>query len=95
MTTHPQTLILLCFFGGSSPAGVAASGESRVTRRSEIILSVVSLLLLLLGSVRSSFASSLVPQDPLDPSCIPMFVDQFAGVRTGRLGTACGCRVPS
>ena len=63
MTTHPQTLIPLCFFGGSSPAGVAASGESRVTRRSAIILGVVSLLLFLLGTARRSYASSLVQQD--------------------------------
>jgi spore coat protein A len=72
MTTHHGTHIPM-YFGGSGTASVAASGESRVTRPSAIILSTVLLLLLFLGSARSSYASSLVDQKPLDPSCIPQF----------------------
>ena len=73
MTTHRQTFIPLCSFGVSSTATAAESAESRVPRRSAIISSVALLLLILLGNARSSYASSLVQQTPLEDGCVPMF----------------------
>lgn len=73
MTTDRRTFVAVCLFGSSKNAAVAISPQLRAPGRSAIILSVVSLLLFVWGSTRSSYASSLVDQTPLDPNCIPMF----------------------
>ena len=72
-TTHRRTLVALRLLGTLKTARVAVSADSRAPRRSAIILSVVFLSLFVLGNARSSYASSLVDQTPLNPSCIPMF----------------------
>ena len=72
MTTHRRTLVAVCF-SGSKTAMIAVSAKSPAPRRSATILSVVSLLLILVVGTRSSSASSLVPQDPLEANCVPMF----------------------
>jgi spore coat protein A, manganese oxidase len=51
---------------------VTTHRETLVTLRA-ITLSVVSLSLFLLGTARSSHASSLVQQTPLDGTCVPKF----------------------
>jgi spore coat protein A, manganese oxidase len=73
VTTHHRTLVAVRLLGASKTARVAVSANSRAPRRSAIALSAALLLLILLGNSPSSYASSLVEQTPLDPSCIPMF----------------------
>ncbi len=73
MTTHRKTLVVARLLGASKTAVVAVSAKSLAPRRSAMALSVASLLLILGVGTRSLGASSLVPQEPLDPSCIPMF----------------------
>jgi spore coat protein A, manganese oxidase len=73
VTIHRRTLVAVSLFGGSKTATVAVSTRSMVPQRSAIILGIVSLSLFVLGNSRNSHASSLVEQNPLDPSCVPMF----------------------
>jgi spore coat protein A, manganese oxidase len=73
MTTHCWTLVAVRLLGTLKTARVAVSANSRAPRRSAIISSVVFLSLFVLGNARSSYASPLVDQTPLDPTCIPMF----------------------
>src|ERR1700733_6983458 len=54
VTTDRRTFVAVCLFGSSKNAAVAISPQLRAPGRSAIILSVVSLLLFVWGSTRSS-----------------------------------------
>ncbi len=74
VTTPRQTLVAVRLLGALRTATVAVSAKCRAPRRSGITSSVVSLLLMFLGTACSSYASSLVDQKQLDgANCVPKF----------------------